>query len=236
MSAKRKIKTTKLDIIHSALKYFMNIGYSATSPRMVCDELDISTGNITYYFPTKEHLLAELTGMLCDFQWKLMDEEADEGISSLLAVCLEFAVTAASCEDDEIAKDFYVSAYTSPVCLGIIRKNDMVRAKQVFGQYCPQWNDGQFAAAEMLVSGIEYAAFVTDGRDVPLEMRITTALDTIMSIYCIPQEVRRIKIEKVLSRDYHSLARSVLQRFRGFIEQQNEEARKQLIESKNKTV
>ncbi len=229
--AKRKIKTTKLDIMHSALKMFLEIGYSATSPRMVCDELDISKGNITYYFPTKEHLLAELAEMLCDFQWKLMAEEADEGISSLLALCLEISVMASLCQDDEIARDFYVSTYTSPRCLDIIRKNDTIRAKKVFGEYCPNWTDQQFAVAEMLTSGIEYATLVEAGDDVPLEMRISSALDTIMTIFCVPQDVRKNKIKKVLSLDYHSIAHNVLLRFKDFVEQQNDNAMQELIHS-----
>lgn len=49
----------------------------------------MSTGNLTFYFPTMEHLLTELVGLLCKFQWKMLEEEAAEGNSSLLAVCLE---------------------------------------------------------------------------------------------------------------------------------------------------
>ena len=57
MSRKSKNRT-KLEIIQVATKLFLENGYSQTSPRMISDDLDISTGNLTYYFPTKEHLLA----------------------------------------------------------------------------------------------------------------------------------------------------------------------------------
>lgn len=58
----------------------------------ICDELDMSPGNITFYFPTKEHLLAVLVDMMCDFQWRLMEHEANEGYSSVMALCLELTV------------------------------------------------------------------------------------------------------------------------------------------------
>ena len=65
--AGRKIKTTKQDIIRCGTKLFLEKGYSATSPKHIVDAMDIGTGNLTYYFPTKEHLLAVLADMLCDF-------------------------------------------------------------------------------------------------------------------------------------------------------------------------
>ncbi len=45
--ARRKVRTTKLDIIKCGTTMFLEKGYSATSPRLICEELDISTGNLT---------------------------------------------------------------------------------------------------------------------------------------------------------------------------------------------
>ena len=84
--AKRRGHTTKMEIIQVALRTFMKKGYSNTSAKVICEELDISTGNLTYHFPTKEHILTVLVEMLCDFQWKMMERETDEGRSSLLAL------------------------------------------------------------------------------------------------------------------------------------------------------
>ena len=84
----------------------------------------MSTGNLTFHYPTKEHLLAELADMLCGFHWKQMEKEAGEGISSVLAVCLELTAMAGACEDDEIIKDFFLCSYASPLCLAVIRKNE----------------------------------------------------------------------------------------------------------------
>ena len=40
-------------------------------------------------------------------------------------------------------------------------KNDAERSKEVFKDYCPDWTDENFAEAEVLVSGIEYATLMT---------------------------------------------------------------------------
>ena len=86
--ARQRVKRTRLDIIQCATTMFLGCGYTASSTKQIADELDISIGNLTYYFPTKEHLLAVLVDMLCDYQRQRMEEEADDGLSSIMAICL----------------------------------------------------------------------------------------------------------------------------------------------------
>ena len=195
---------------------------------MICQKLDISPGNLTYYFPTKEHLLSELVKLLCDFQWKLMEEEADEGFSSVMAICLELATMASACEQDAVMKDFFLSTYTSPMCLDIIRRNDTQRAMKVFASYRPEWAQEQFAESEILVSGIEFATLMTAGHPVPLETRVAGALHNILSIYGIPEDIRSSKIKRVFELDYRKLGRQTPENFRTFVEGANEQALQEL--------
>ena len=222
--AVKKVKTTKLDIIKCAAEFFFEYGYAGTSPRMISDALDLSTGNITYYFPSKEHLLAVFVEMLCDYQWKMMEEEAQEGVSSILAICLELTTMAAVCEQDPIAKEFYLSTYSSPLCLDIIRRNDTERNKKVFAEYCPDWSDEQFAEAEILVSGIEYATLMTAGDPVPLETRISGAMNNILSIYGVPEEIRARQLRKVFALDYRTISKRMMRAFKEYIRETNEQA------------
>ncbi|MBQ4572817.1 MAG: TetR/AcrR family transcriptional regulator [Clostridia bacterium] len=227
--AKRHTNITKLKIIQTALRLFLENGFSNTSARALCNDLDISLGNLTFYFPSKEHLLAVLIEMLCDFQWKMMKEEADDGISLVLAVCLELMSMTSAAEENETAKDLFISAYTSPITLEIIRKNDSQRAKTVFSEYCPDWTDEQFVEAEALVSGIEYATLMTTKTSSPLDVRISGALDTILYIYKVPEEIRKIKIQKVLSMDYKKIGSRIFDEFKEYIEQVNEQAFNELF-------
>ena len=230
MARRRKINTTKIEIVQTATKMFLERGYSETSVKAICDELDISTGNLTFYFPTKEHLLALLVRMLCDYQWKMIEHAADEGNTSLMALCLELTAMAASCEESEIAKDFYLSAYTHPMTLDIIRRNDMEKAVKVFGrEYCSNWKENNFREAELLVSGIEYATMMTTESSAPLDVRIAGAIGAVMLIYNVPEDVRRMKIDKVLSTDYRGLGRRILREFVEYTEGLDEDALEALI-------
>lgn len=215
---------TKNEIVRLAANRFLNDGYSATSIHSLCKTLNMSTGNMTFYFPTKEHLLSVLVDMLCDFQWKMLEEEAAEGNGSLLALCLELLSIASACEQDEVAKDFFLSTYRSQMCLETIRKNDKTRAKEVFGEFCPDWTDEHFEEAEMLVSGIEFATLITTSNSPPLEYRISGALNTILTIYQVPEEIRKRKIEKVLSLDYKKMGLRVLEAFRQYVDRETEQA------------
>jgi len=228
--ARRKVNTTKYEIIRQATTLFLERGYSATTPKLVCEALDISTGNLTYYFPTKEHLLFVLVRMLCQFQSKLLHELVEEeGKTSLLAVCLELATMAASSEQSEIARDMFLASYESPMCLSYVRKNDTQRAKEIYGQYCPDWTEQQHIEAELLVSGIEFATLMVAGDPISLEARITGALNNIMQIYNVPQEIRREKIQKILAMDYRAIARHTLDRFREFVNETNEHTIEELL-------
>ncbi len=215
---------TRLEIVQEASRQFLVKGYSGTTISAISKELDMSPGNLTFHFPTKEHLLAELVNLLCDFQWKQMEKEADEGYSSIMAICLELTSMASSCEDDPVIKDFFLSAYTSPLCLEIIRRSDTKRAMNVFGEYCPDWTEEQFAGAEILCSGIEYATLMTAGPSVPLEARIIGALNNILSIFGVPEETRKAKIPKVFALDYMSLGKRILEEFREYVANANDEA------------
>ena len=230
--ARRRVNTTKLEIIQTATRMFLEKGYSATSIKAIADQLDMSTGHLTFYFPTKDHLLAKLVDMLCSFQWAMVKRYVEEGESLLMAVCLELTAMAAICEENEVAKDFYLAAYTHPMTLEIIRKNDAQRAKLVFGEYCQDWAEEQFAEAETLVSGIEYATMMTTEDSAPIDTRISGALNNIMMIYQVPEETRRQKIQRVLAMDYTAIGRAVLQEFIAYIEETTEQAFEELLEGK----
>ena len=82
---KKKRPNTRLAIIRLAAKLFIEEGYSNTSAKRIAAALDLSPGNLTFYFPTKDHLLAVIVNELCDFQRLLMEHASEEGKSSLLA-------------------------------------------------------------------------------------------------------------------------------------------------------
>lgn len=214
--AKRKA-TTRAEIIKVATEMYLENGYSNTTTKAICDRIGISTGNLTFYFPTKEHLLDILVEMVCDFQWELMKKTVEEGNTSLMAYCLEFITMAAACDQDEIIKDFFVSSYKHPMTLETIRRNDVEKTKMVFGGFNDDWTDLHYAEAETLVSGIEYGTLMTTGDSLGLDVRIVGALKTILGIYLVPKDVALMKIQKATALNYREIGKNTLKQFREFV-------------------
>ena len=227
---------TRLQIIQLAAKLYIENGYSKTTNKELATLLDLSPGNITFYFPTKDHLLSVLVNELCDFQALLMEQAAEEGKSSLLAYCLELTARASACEESEITREFFVSAYSSELTLKLIRENGTKKTKAVFSDYCPEWDDDMWQATENIVSGIEYATLMTREQDIPLPVQIERTLNTIMTIYKVPEELRSNKVQKVLSMDYRALGQRILTEFKEYIEKVNEDNIKKAICDRSKNV
>ena len=214
-------------IIQEAARMFVEEGYSKSSINRLSKTLNLSPGHVTFYFPTKEHLLAVLVDEMFDYQRLMMEQEVQEGKSSLLAYCLELTAMAAVSEESEIARDFYASSYASALTLARIRANDAEKTREVFLPFHPDWTEEQWVATENIVSGIEYATIMTRECDTPLRIQIEKTLDTILYLFGVPEEIRKMKIEKVLAMDYRSLGHSLLLGFPEYVAKFNEERLKE---------
>ena len=230
----RKKSLTKYQIIEVASEFFFEAGYSVTSPKMIAGELDISPGNLTYYFPTKEHLLSEIVKMLCEFQQKLLDYESDKGIDSIGSICIELMTVAAACQESEIARDFFTAAFQSPLCRDILRNDHVNRAKRIFAQQCNDWTDEQFVRAELLIMGLQYITIVSTDDILPLKTRISGALNQILSIYNVDKETINTEIKKVLDMDCRILGKRVLAEFIAYVEQTNEHTLENMLHRRKK--
>lgn len=230
--ARRERFHTKQEIIRCATEEFISRGYTQASTTKLAEALDISLGNLTYHFPSKEHLLAELTVHLCEYHQITLENEVDEGRSSLLAYLMELTSMMAICEENEVAKDLYTSIYRHNIPLKILRAADTAKIKVIFAEFCPDWSEEDFALTENVISGIEYASLIKENvEDIPLDHRIAKTLTVVMKAYNVPEELRKIKINKVLSMDYRKIGRRFIDGFAEYVEKANEEALKAAAQS-----
>ena len=223
----------RLLIIQEAARMFVEDGYTKSSISKIAQNLNVSLGNITFYFKTKEHLLAVLLDEMFHYQQKMMEEYTEEGKSSLLAYCLELTAMTAVCEASEVARDFYASTYASALTLERIRANDLPKVREIFAQFQPDWTDEQWIATENIVSGIEYATIMTREENTPLPLQIEKTLDTILYLFGVPKELREMKIAKVLNMDYRAVGDRLLKEFPKYVEKINAEKVEEYIRKNN---
>ncbi len=218
---RKKKNITKLSIVQVGTKAFLELGYSKTTMKYIGEQLGISTGNITFYYPTKEHLLSILVEMLCHFQWDMFKNHAKNGDDQIFSACLELIAMASICEENEKTKELYLSVYTHSMTLDIVRSYDSLKAHEVYKEYCSSWDKNKFDEAEMIVSGIEYAVLCTDSNNISFENKLGKALETIMCIYNVPLNKRKDYIQQAFKVDYRSLGREILLEFIKYIEKAN---------------
>ena len=220
MAKKNKKMSTRDRIIQVANHLFFEEGYTATTASRIAKEVGISTGNLTFHFPTKEHMLLELVKVLCSFQWDLTLRAAKEiGFSPLLAYGLEITLQTTVCENSGIAREFYVSAYTHPLTLAEIREWDTRKAQELFGVYNPAWTETDFRLVEELASGIEVAVLMSPCEDkVTLDEKIACTLHNLMRMYNVPDEESDEVIRKILAMDYPRIADDLLLLYREYID------------------
>ena len=221
MARKKVVNETKNAIIRVAIEMFLERGFTNTSVRAIAAELGISTGNITFYFPSKEHLLRVLVEMLCDSQWSMLEQQADEEETALIAFCMETMTVAAACEQNEIARDLFLSVFQSELCRNLLRENHVARAERIFSEYCGDWTHQQFRIAEILVMGIQYAVIIPTDVEIPLSERIAGALNQILSIYGVPENNRAEKIRRILALDYNDIRQRVREGSLRYVDQLN---------------
>ena len=231
MARTKKPSPMKAAIVKVASELFFENGFSKTTSSVLCRKLDIGTGNLTFYFPTKEHILAVLVQMMIDYQWKEMETAADEGKSSLLAYCLELSTLVAIGEEIPEMNDFLTAAYSHPMTLDLIRANDAPKIKQVFGEYNKDWDDEMFVEMEAIISGIEYATIMKTEHSASIERRLEGALNSIMLLMGVPEETRQKKLEKVLAMDYLSIGRKVYEDFKQYVTETNDHALDEILKN-----
>lgn len=221
MARKKVVNETKNAIIRVAIEMFLERGFTNTSTRAIAAELGISTGNITFYFPSKEHLLMVLVEMLCDSQWSMLEQQADEEETALMAFCMETMTVAVACEQNEIARDLFLSVFQSELCRNLLRENHVARAERIFSKYCGDWTHQQFRIAEILVMGIQHAVIIPTDVEIPLSERIASALNQILSIYGVPENNRAEKIRRILALDYNDIRQRVREGSLRYVDQLN---------------
>ena len=231
--ARKRYAITRYEIIQTASELFFERGYSNTSPKLIAEKLKMSPGNLTYYFPTKEDLLAVLVELLCDFQWKMFQMEADRGIESLGSVCLELLTVTYACQLHDTSRDFLISAFQSEKCREYLRNFHVERAKRILGKQCSGWTHDQFVQAEILVMGMEYFTAITDDSVLPIQTRVAGALDQILKIYQVDEETRKKEIQHVLQMDCEKIGSQVRFAFHRYVREANEQSLKEMLEGKD---
>lgn len=221
--AHRKSNQTILEIIQVAARMFLTKGFQNTSAKAISDELNISTGNLTFYFPTKEHILLELTKEITSFHDKCI-KKISKDKDWLYTYCWEVTAQIVLCEQNPIIKDLYLAIYSLPMTSEFVKNWTAQKNIEVLGEYLEDWDFNRFRRAETVTCCVERSALAEPcTEDYTLEDKIKLTLTCLLKIYDIEKEKRERVINEILQTDYKKMGSSLNKQLVKFIEKTNEE-------------
>ena len=106
------ITKTEKRILQSAIRLFLENGYSKTTIRTISEDCGLRQGTIAYHFHTKEDMLYYLIQDLTEFHGGIIDNSLENTKDILYSYAAEIAIQIALCETNRKAWDLYYSAYS----------------------------------------------------------------------------------------------------------------------------
>ena len=208
------ITKTEKKILQSAIRLFLENGYSKTTIRAISADCGLRQGTIAYHFHTKEDMLYYLIQALTEFHGGIIDNALDNTKDILYSYATEIAIQIALCETDRKAWDLYYSAYSQFKTFELIKNWAAKEHAWLLADRLPDWKESDFAEKEHIASGIELAVFYAPcDRYFTLEKKISLTLDSMMLLYNISEQERKQTIEKILKLDCVKIGKEMFAKF-----------------------
>jgi len=205
---------TEINIIRSAVKLFLENGYTKTTFKMIEADSGVKIGNITYYFHSKEDLFKVLVEELMESHISVIDDVYNDVKDNVYAYAMEVTAQIALCENDKNAWDLYYSAYSLPHTFDHIKLWAEEKNYNLFKDDLPGWSEHDFRNIEVVASGIEFAALKTlCDRSFTLDKKVSVILDSLLMLYEVSKEKRTEVIDKILKTDYEKMAKDMFESF-----------------------
>lgn len=207
------------------MRMFLEKGFTSTSAKAISNELNISTGNLTFYFPTKEHILLELVKEITAFHTKCIDKVSKKEKNDLFSYCWEVTAQIMLCEENEQAKDIYLAIYSYPLTLHYVKEWTAEKNQRILGDRLKDWTYERFRRVENVTCCIERSALTEPCTETyTIEDKIRLILTCLLKIYDINLEEREKVIKKILDTDYHKMGHDLLKQLTKYVENQNQQA------------
>ncbi len=217
--AHRENNATQQAIIDSAVRNFLMNGFHRTSAKMICEDVGISPGNLTFWFPTKADILLEFTKKIMDYHTKFIEYNKSKGTDKLFTYCLEIVVQIALCEERGNIRDIYYSMYSDPLTMAYLKDWTAGKNFDILGSYLPDWDLKRFRRVANVTCCIERSALAEPcTEEYTLEDKIWLTLTCLLKIYDFEKEERERVIAEIFATDYQKIKTEMLKQLDEFLE------------------
>ncbi len=195
----------------TATRLFLEKGFRNTSAKMICEEVGISPGNLTFWFPSKADILLEFTKKIMSYHTKFIEYNKNKKEENLYTYCLEIVVQIALCEEKENIRDIYYSMYSDPLTMSYLKDWTAQKNLDILGPYLPEWDLKQFRRTANVTCCIERSALAEPcTEEYTLDDKIRLTLTCLLKIYDIEKNARDKVIDEILATDFKKIKSNML--------------------------
>ena len=195
----------------TATRLFLEKGFHNTSAKMICEEVGISPGNLTFWFPAKADILLEFTKKIMSYHTKFIEYNKNKKEENLYTYCLEIVVQIALCEEKENIRDIYYSMYSDPLTMSYLKDWTAQKNLDILGPYLPEWDLKQFRRTANVTCCIERSALAEPcTEEYTLDDKIRLTLTCLLKIYDIEKNARDKVIDEILATDFKKIKSNML--------------------------
>ena len=195
----------------TATRLFLEKGFRNTSAKMICEQVGISPGNLTFWFPSKADILLEFTKKIMSYHTKFIEYNKNKKEENLYTYCLEIVVQIALCEEKENIRDIYYYMYSDPLTMSYLKDWTAQKNLDILGPYLPEWDLKRFRRTANVTCCIERSALAEPcTEEYTLDDKIRLTLTCLLKIYDIEKNARDKVIDEILATDFKKIKSNML--------------------------
>ena len=177
-------------ILHSAIKMFMEKGYSNTKIHDISNECGVSYNEIYRMFIDKDTLLSHLVDLVIEHQFEFAEEFLkDKTDDKLFKYAFESVLQLYIAESKEHIREMYEVSYSMPITTHKIYDFITKKLEDTFKDYLPEFNTKEFYELEMASAGIMRGYLINPcTMYFTMDRKVERFLQTSLRIYKVPEE------------------------------------------------
>ena len=209
---KRERGKSRTLVLHSAIKMFIEKGYSDTKIHDISKECGVTYNEIYRMFIDKDTLLSHLVDLVIKHQFEFSDGVLNGKTNDkLYKYAFESVLQLYIAESKEHIREMYAVSYSMPSTTHKIYDFITAKLEETFKEYLPDYTTKEFFELEMASAGIMRGYIVNPcTMYFTMDRKVERFLQTSLRIYKVPEE-KIIEVLKFLkSFDMEKLASEVL--------------------------
>ncbi len=217
---RQKFNEHKYHILCTAMKFFLEKGYSQTTILDIAKEAKVDKNTIFYIFKDKETLLSMIVKHVVDCQFSEVKKSlTDNANDKLLLYAVENSLQLYMAESSEHLREMYNVSYSLIKPASVIYETITKKLSDIFKEYNKSYEMKDYYELELAVSGI-MRSFMTVPCDnyFTIEVKIKRFLEIVFLIFHVPSEKIEETLEFAKKIDYKSLVNSTINSLQGFVE------------------